>query len=183
VSRLDGPGFSGLYRAEAEAVLLFCARRVFDAEVALDLTAETFAQAYRGRRSFRGTTNEEARAWVYTIARRVIAKWLERGRLDRSAVRRLAIQVPVLGPDEHEEIERRAGLAELRRALAVELSRLDDDQRAALQLRVVEQRSYAEVSEALGVSEPTARARVSRGLRRLAVALEAYGEEASWTAG
>ena len=65
--------------------------------------------------------------------------------------------------------------------LGDELARLIDDQRDALRLRVVEERSYPEVADALGVSEQTARARVSRGLRALARALEpriATGEDA-----
>jgi predicted DNA-binding protein (UPF0251 family) len=51
---------------------------------------------------------------------------------------------------------------------------LSVEQRDALRLRVVEERSYAEVALLLGVSEQAARARVSRGLRALAGALEPY---------
>jgi RNA polymerase sigma factor (sigma-70 family) len=177
-------GFVALYRREAELVLLFCTRRVMDAEAALDITAETFAQAFRGRASFRGTTRAEARAWLLTIARRQIARYLRRGRLDSGAVRRLAIQTPVLQPDETEEIERRAGLPQLRAELAIQLARLNDDQRDALRLRVVEQHSYEDVARSLGITEATARARVSRALRTLAAALElrplAAGKE-PWT--
>jgi RNA polymerase sigma factor (sigma-70 family) len=169
--------FAELYRRESEMVLLFCARRVLDAETALDLTAETFAQAFRGRRSFRGTTEPEARAWLLTIARRQIARYLKRGALDRRAVARLGVQVPALDDAQIDEIERRAGLAELRAALAVELQRLSADQREALRLRIVEERPYDEVAQSLGISEATARARVSRGLRALAAALEMPGEE------
>src|SRR5439155_3539749 len=83
--------FVELYRREAEMVLMFCARRVLDAEAALDLTAETFAQAFRGRRSFRGSTEPEARAWLLTIARRQIARYFRRGELDRRAVDRFGV--------------------------------------------------------------------------------------------
>lgn len=44
-------------------------RALLALEVARDLTAETFAQAFRGRRRFRGTTEAEAPAWLYTIGR------------------------------------------------------------------------------------------------------------------
>jgi RNA polymerase sigma-70 factor, ECF subfamily len=59
----DADAFAALYDREAQAVLVFIARRTLDAELALDLTAETFAQAFRGRRSFRGSTEMEERAW------------------------------------------------------------------------------------------------------------------------
>ena len=69
----DADAFAALYDREAQAVLVFIARRTLDAELALDLTAETFAHAFRGRRSFRGSTEMEERAWLYAIARRQIA--------------------------------------------------------------------------------------------------------------
>src|SRR3954451_21767001 len=129
--------FVDLYRREADMVLLFCARRVLDAEAALDLTAETFAQAFRGRRSFRGTTEVEARAWLLTIARRQVARYLRRGALNRRAIERLGIQIPQLEPGEAEEIEPRASLPQLRVAVAAALEHVGEDQREALRLRVV----------------------------------------------
>jgi hypothetical protein len=41
--------FVALYEAEAKPVLVFLARRTLDAEVAVDLTAETGARRWRGR--------------------------------------------------------------------------------------------------------------------------------------
>ncbi len=184
VELCEPEGFVALYRREAEFVLTFCARRVMDAETALDLTAETFAQAFRGRASFRGTTRAEARAWLLTIARRQIARYMRRGSLDARALRRLAIQTPELEPDQIEEIERRAGLPALRAELAAQLARLNEDQREALRLRVVEQHSYEHVAQELGITEATARARVSRALRALSAALEPrppIAGETSWT--
>ncbi len=172
VELCEPDGFVALYRREAELVLMFCTRRLMDAETALDITAETFAQAFRARASFRGTTRAEARAWLLTIARRQIARYLRKGSLDRRTLRRLEIQTPALDPDQTEEIERRAGLHALRAELAQQLSRLSDDQRAALRLRVVEQHSYEQVACELGITEATARSRVSRGLRALAAGLE-----------
>jgi RNA polymerase sigma factor (sigma-70 family) len=169
----DPDAFVALYRCESPMLLTFCARRVLDAETALDLVAETFAQAFKGRRSFRGTTEVEARAWLLTIARRQIVRYLERGALDRKLVRKVGLQVPTMAPDEIAEVDRRAGLPELRATLGAELAKLTDDQREALRLRVVEERSYQEVAASLGVSEATARARVSRGLRAMSRQLEA----------
>ena len=169
----ESDGFVALYRRESELVLMFCARRVLDAETAVDLTAETFAQAFRGRHGFRGTTQIEARAWLLTIARRQVARYLRRGALDRRVVERLGILIPRLDPGEAEEIERRAGLPQLRSAVAAALTDLGADQREALRLRVVEERSYAQIADLLGVNETTVRARVSRGLRALQGALEA----------
>lgn len=153
-------------------MLRFCARQVLDAEAAVDLCAETFAQALHGRGGFRGSSEAEARSWLLTIARRQVARYLKKGALDRRAREAIGLQTPRLQDGDVEEIERLAGLASLREALTVELARLGVDQREALRLRVVEERPYAEVACSLGVTEATARARVSRGLRALGAALE-----------
>lgn len=164
--------FAELYEREGATVLLFVARRTLDAEVALDITAETFAQAFGGRRRFRGTTEPEERAWLFTIARRQVSRYVRRGRVEQRALQQLGASVPVAHEDDLREIEEAAQLAELRAMLATELGRLSCGQREALRLRVVEECSYGEVARALGISEQTARARVSRGLRALASALE-----------
>jgi RNA polymerase sigma factor (sigma-70 family) len=130
-------GFVALYRRDSELVLRFCARRVLDADAAVDLCAETFAQAFRGRGGFRGGTEIEARAWLLTIARRQVARYLKKGALDRRARDAVGLMTPELLDGEAEEIERWAGLAQLRDALGRELARLSDDQREPLRLRVV----------------------------------------------
>jgi RNA polymerase sigma factor (sigma-70 family) len=168
----DADEFEEFYRRESEGVLVFFARRTFDPEVALDLTAETFAHAYLGWRGLRGRAREQRQAWLYTIARRRLARYLRRGRVERRAVRRLGIRTPLAHEDDLALIEERAGLDELRAALSGELDRLSDEQRRALELRIVQERPYAEVARDLGISELAARARVSRGLRALGRALD-----------
>ncbi|MHB8531596.1 MAG: RNA polymerase sigma factor [Solirubrobacteraceae bacterium] len=176
----DKAEFDALYRRESMGLAVFFARRTLDAEAALDLVAETFAQAYLGFWRLRGDADEQRQAWLYTIARRQLSRYQRRGRVERRALQRLGIQAPLAHEDDLALIEERAGVAQLRKVLSCELSRLGADQRRALELRIVQERSYAEVASALGISELAARARVSRGLRALAAALEpqlAVGEQ------
>ena len=170
----DADAFSELYRREGEAVLIFLTRRTWDGETALELTAETFAVALRSWRKLGPLAREQQRAWLFTVARRQLARYSRRARVERKAVRRLGMQIPRVDHDDLQLIERRAGLPELRRTVELELRRLSSPQREALRLRVVEERSYTEIALELRVSEQTARARVSRGLRALARALEPY---------
>ena len=173
----DPDAFIDLYERDAEKVLVFLVRRTLDVEVALDLTAETFAQAWRGWSGVRTDSREEVRGWLFTIARRQLGRYLRRGRVERRALEQFGLAVPVVHEDDLLEIERAAGLSALRSMLAVELSKLSGDQREALRLRVVQELPYEEVARRLGTSESTARARVSRGLRALAVALEPIVEQ------
>ena len=168
----DADAFALLYQQDGESVFSFLVRRTLDVEVAVDLTAETFAVALRSWRKLCPLAREQRRAWLFTVARRLYGRYARRGRVERRAVERLAIQVPLVHHDDLALIEERCGLGELRVALGIELGRLSDAQRDALRLRVVEERPYSEVARCLGVSEQTARARVSRGLRTLTAALE-----------
>ncbi len=78
----------------------------------------------------------------------------------------IGFTVPVLADDEIAEIERAAGLDNIRSALGAELEKLNNDQRHALQLRIVDELPYQEVARQLGVTETTARAsRLARTAR------------------
>ena len=171
-ARTEPSAFAGFYEATAQDVLVFFARRTFDVEVARDLTAETFAQAFEHRRRYRGASDAEAAGWLYAIARHQLSHYVRKGVVARRSVQRLGIQVPLVSDDDYERIVELAGLSQMRERVAAAFSGLPGEHRDALSLRVVDERSYAEVAATLGVSEQTARARVSRALRRLADAVE-----------
>lgn len=61
---------------------------------------------------------------------------------------------------------------DIRQVLQAELAGLSRRNREALELKVCDELSYPEVAERLGISQQTARARVSRGLRALALRIE-----------
>ena len=164
-------GFVGFYEEHAERLLLWFARRVLQPDVALDLSADTFARAFRSRHRYRGTTDAEAAGWLYAIARRQLADYFRKGDVERKSIEALGIAMPDLTQQEFERIEELADLASLRAEVATELRGLSRVQRTALELRIVDELPYPEVAERLGVREATARARVSRGLRALAEAL------------
>jgi RNA polymerase sigma factor (sigma-70 family) len=169
-------GFSRFYRANVNGLLVFFTRRAFDVQIALDLTAETFAQAFASRRKFRGETDATAAAWLFTIAHRQLARYFEDGIVRRKLSSRLAGGVPVVSEAEAERIEELASLDELRTVLREQLQALEPGQRQALWLRVVDEQPYAAVAVRLGISEQAARARVSRALRVLSEPLAAAVE-------
>ncbi len=176
-SARDPRAFGDFYRAESEAVLVFFTRRTLNAQVALDLTAETFAQLFAARKRFRGHTDEEARGYLYAIAHRLLARYWKRGQVERRAVERLGLRVPHVAEDDHAAIEERAGLDRLRPAIREQLGRLSPEQQEAVVLRVIEELPYEEIAARLQIPEEAVRARVSRGLRTLAPRLRALAVE------
>jgi RNA polymerase sigma factor (sigma-70 family) len=169
---LDADDIARLYGTHSRSLVAFFARRTFDAQVAAELMAETFAAAVADRRAFRGGDDEAASAWLYGIARHQLLNWYRRARVEQRALARLGLDPPGLSDVEYERIEDLAGLADLRAEVAEAIGALPAEHQLALRLRVVEERSYADVAAALGVDEQAARARVSRALRGLAKDLE-----------
>jgi len=167
-SKQDPDAFAAFYDAYAERILLFLVRRVLDVDTAFDLLSETFATALERRHQFRGSTAEEEQGWLYSIARSELSHFWRDGKVERIALARLGVGVPALSDPEIERIEQLAGISDLVPMLRDAMASLPEDQRRAVELRVVEEHGYAEVATILGVSEQTARARVSRGLRALA---------------
>ena len=165
--RLGPSLFAELYERHQRGLLAFFMRRTFDAEASVDLVGETFAQAFGGRRRFRGDTPEDEAAYLYGVARHLLSRYWRKGRAERAALERLGVQRPELDDESLARIEELAGVAEMRALVAEQLRALSDDHRRALRLRVLEELPYAEVAARLGVSEQVARARVSRALRGL----------------
>ena len=162
------------YARDARRLLIWLTRRTYDGQQAVDLVGETYARAWESRARFAGSPDDvdALAAWTFGIARHVLADALRRGRSERAALARLQVEPPVLAPDELARLEELAELGSLRATLAGALEDLSPEQRDAVRLRVVEELDYGVIARRLGISEDAVRARVSRGLRTLAVAME-----------
>ncbi len=167
-SAQDPEAFRDFYVANVQRVVVFFTRRTLDAEVALDLTGETFALALQRRRQFRGRTDAEAEAWLFAIARSQLSHFWRRGVAERRALQQIGIDPPSMGQSDLERIEELAGLPELRSRVQRAMAGLQPHQAYAVVQRIVAEREYDDLAAELGVSPDVVRARVSRGLRRLA---------------
>lgn len=161
-----------LYDRHQAALLRWFTRRTADPQVALDLWAETFAQAVRSARRFRGESADDQAAWLYAIARNQLGSYLRKGYAEQRAIRKLGIERAPASDALLRDVEERAGLPALRSELRTALGELTDDTRQAVALRIVDEQPYSEVARHLGISEVAARARVSRGLQTLAAILD-----------
>src|SRR5579884_574859 len=94
----DPEAFAVFYRRHVRGVLSFFRRRVDSAEVAFDLTAETFAAALEATPRYEPRP-EPARGWLYGIAWNKLHEARRRGRADDAARRALAM-APISITDE-----------------------------------------------------------------------------------
>jgi RNA polymerase sigma factor (sigma-70 family) len=161
-ARTDPDAFRELYGRYAERVHGYFARRTHDDAAALDLTAETFAQAWLVRARFRDDAAGSAAPWLFGIARNALLMSVRRGAIERRATERLGLMgrldhaPATTAPDESWA----DGADEL-------LDSLPESQREAVRLRVIEDLDYERVADALGTSPSAARVRVHRGLEAL----------------
>ena len=164
----DAEAFGVFYdRFEAE-LLGFLYRAVRRPDIAADLTAEVFAAALQSADRF-DPQRGSPRAWLFGIARHELADTWKRGRVEDRARRSLEIEALVLSDAMLHRIEHELGGAG---AVLELLGELPDDQRLAIEGRVLEDRDYAELAASLECSPSVVRQRVSRGLRSLRMRLE-----------
>jgi RNA polymerase sigma factor (sigma-70 family) len=166
-SKRSSAAFRVLYDRHSSRINAFLLKRTRDPDVAIELTAETFAQAWISRDRYSDHGEGTIAPWLFGIARHVLASSVRRRSVERAAIDRLALDLAATGRAADE-----SWLTGLDDDLTTALSELPDGQRRAIELRVLADQAYEEVGRQLDISPQTARVRVHRGLttirRRLA---------------
>jgi RNA polymerase sigma-70 factor (ECF subfamily) len=165
-AREDPEALGELYLRYRDQLYLWFRARVPES-AASELTAELFAQVAVSLRRFRDEAGGSAGPWLYGIAKNLVRRYHERGRIETAARRRLGMPIKSYELD-LEEIEGRLASEGLQRGLRSALESLPKGQRDALELRIVAERDYQEIAAELGCSETAARLRVMRALGKLA---------------
>lgn len=145
--------FRRLYMANFTAILDYALRRVNGPDDAKDLVAETFLVAWRRRDEM--PQGEQARLWLYGVARRVLANHHrgEQRRLNLGERLRLELRESTCDP-----------AADLVDVLAVDaaLASLDDTDREVLELTVWDQLTPREIGVLLDLPARVVRSRLHR---------------------
>jgi RNA polymerase sigma-70 factor (ECF subfamily) len=149
------------------SVLRFFARQTRDSQAAFDLTAETFSKAFEKRYDFRGASDQQAAAWLWSIARHQLARFRRSRSVEMSALGRLGLQHPTPSEDELRRVERLIAIEDIRQHIRIAMDTLSPDQREVIKLRFIDELSNQEIAERLAVSVDVVRARASRALRAL----------------
>lgn len=136
-----------------------------DSARAQDVVQETFIRAWRNPKAF-DPERGSPRAWLYTVARRIIVDESRSARARHEAVRE---QLPDEGvPDE-------THLVDDRDVVRQALGRLSPEHRAVLRECYYRQRSTEEAAAILGIAPGTVKSRTHYAIRALRIALEELG--------
>jgi RNA polymerase sigma-70 factor (ECF subfamily) len=176
MARDDVGAFEELYRRWAETVAAYLVRHTGSWDSAADLTASTFLVAWERRAAFRDLGRPGV-SWLFGIARRELGRFRRDETAARRAAARWGVQVPEWDEEAMRRVEDALDAETWRPHLAEAIASLSEGERRALGLRVVAGFSYAEVAEALNLSEGAVRVRVHRVLRNLSTRL---GGAMSW---
>jgi RNA polymerase sigma factor (sigma-70 family) len=165
----DPDAFARFYERHETVVVGYLMRRVRDPEAAADLTTEVFASALEAAGRYR-PSSASAVPWLLTIAHNALVSSVRRGQVEDQARQRIGmLEVIELRPESMRRIEQTvtgdAWVSDV-------LTRLPEDERAAIRARILDDRAYEEIAAELKTSSLVVRKRVSRGLARLRTELE-----------
>jgi RNA polymerase sigma factor (sigma-70 family) len=167
--------FAAIYDRYFTEIYRYVAGRL-GPDVADDLAAETFADAFRKRAEFRPARGA-LRPWLYGIATNLVARHrrVEARRL--SALSRAASSAAhghaAADPgDLQDRAAARVSAQQLRKPLARALAQLPDGDRDVLLLVSLADLSYEEVAAALGIPAGTVGSRLNRARRKVRTALK-----------
>ena len=166
-ARQDPEAFREFYDRYAVWIRSWFLRHTGSETGSLDLTAETFAQAWHASRRFRDEADGSGAPWLFGIARNLLRQYHKHNRIESAARERMGIQATSAECEDYERIDERSEVSSLTPLLRHALRALPAEQRRALELRIVHQLPYEAVAGRLGCSQNAARLRVSRALREL----------------
>lgn len=172
-SQRDAEELLSQYRA---GIYGFLRRKGFGAEEADDLTQETLIRAYLHLQGFRGMSMG---AWLYRIAANVSIDYIRKQRLATVPIESLS-----LVGDSGEELMDRLDRDEQRARVMGVIDGLPECHRRILRLRFFEDRSLAEIAQAMNCTPMAAKLRVFRAvtaLRKRWRSLAPDGERAAAT--
>ncbi|MGV8967783.1 MAG: RNA polymerase sigma factor [Cellulomonas sp.] len=159
--------FAVLFNRTHQPLLAYAVRRVADPSDAADIVAETFLVAWR--RLDEVPPDEQARAWLFGVARRVLANYYrgERRRLAlgerlRTSLREVVVPQPQVGATDVEHA----------------MERLSPDDRELLRLVAWEELARDEIATVLQIPRATVRVRLHRARRRLLAEMQSVESDA-----
>ena len=161
----DDRAFTHLVQRYEPLIKGFLFKRLKDEERVQDLTQDTFLRVHRARERY--DTGRKFSTWIYTIASNLLKnEYRNRSRRRETSFSDLRSEGAEARPVEFEsdsvDPERFAYRGELRDAIEDAIGRLEDHHRIPFVMREVEDRTYEEISEAIGVPVGTVKSRLFR---------------------
>ncbi len=163
----DDAAFACLVRKYQKQVHAHAWRKVGDFHLAEDITQETFLLVYRKLATLKDPS--QFPAWLHVITNRRCLAWLRKKRIQTHPLEEMAIEIAEKNSySSHVAAAQAESAAEAKRELVRNLLvRLKESDQTVIKLYYLNEMTYAEIGELLGVSADTIRLRIRRARERL----------------
>jgi RNA polymerase sigma-70 factor (ECF subfamily) len=165
----DGNGFRLLMERYQPRIQGFLRKRLNDEERVEDLTQDTFLRIHRARDSY--DPSRKFSTWIHTIANNLLKnEFRNRSRRRETVFSELrpettpagGVSRPVEFKAEGADPEQETYRSELRVAIDIAIEQMDEHHRIPFVMREVEDLSYEEIAEAIGIPVGTVKSRLNR---------------------
>ena len=106
-ARQDPEAFREFYDRYAVWIRSWFLRHTGSEPASLDLTAETFAQAWHSSRRFRDLADGLGAPWLFGIARNLLRQYHKHNRIESAARERIGLQVAAAECEDYERVDER----------------------------------------------------------------------------
>jgi len=167
-ARTQAEALGRLYELYYERIFRFCVHRLFDKEIAEDVTSTIFLEVARGIRSFPGRTEQDFRNWLYAIAANQANAYIRRTSRRQKLLAEAARSTKASGSDSTGE----SSGPDWPRLYAAILQ-LRPEHQTIVTLRFFENLPYEQIGQILNVKQATVRVTLHRILGKLRKHLQA----------
>ncbi|MBC7741823.1 MAG: RNA polymerase sigma factor [Bdellovibrionaceae bacterium] len=147
--------FRVLYQRHASKILGFIKSKVRSAERSHDIFQEVFMKLHRSKALYK--KNLLVLPWLFTITKNAIVDEVRKTKRTANQTPIDGLELPAAETETHQNFT----------DLAYQLANVPPQQRAAIEMRYVDGKTFEDISAALNTSKVNARQLISRGLSRL----------------
>jgi len=160
-ARTQAEALSRLYEMYYERIFRFCVHRLFDKEIAEDVTSTVFLEVARSIRIFKGRTVQDFQNWLYAIAANQANAYIRKTSRRKELLKEAAglMTASLESTDESSETD----WPKLYEAIL----KLKPQHQTIVTLRFFENLKYEQIARILNVKEATVRVTLHRILNEL----------------
>jgi RNA polymerase sigma-70 factor (ECF subfamily) len=159
-ARTQAGALGRLYELYYERIFRFCVHRLFNKEIAEDVTSAVFLQVARGIRTFKGRNEQDFRNWLYAIAANQANAYIRKTSRRKKLLKEAVGLVPASeGNDESSYLDWPK--------LYTAILKLKPRHQTIVTLRFFENLKYEQIAQILNIKEVTVRVTLHRILNEL----------------
>jgi len=159
-ARTQAEALSRLYELYYERIFRFCVHRLFNKEIAEDVTSTVFLEVARGIRTFKGRTVQDFRNWLYAIAANQAYAYIRKASRRKKLLAEAAGSMTTSATDSTDNSPDWPRLYEA-------ILKLKPQHQTIVTLRFFENLKYKQLAQILNVKEATVRVTLHRILNEL----------------